>query len=73
MDTTHIDTPYLTADEAAQYLRFPTTRWFRVAVKKYGIPCLRRGRRMFFSKTQLDEFMAVADDATNPKRGRRGR
>jgi hypothetical protein len=71
MDATHINTPYLTADEAAVYLRFPSTRWFRVAVRKYGIPCIRRGRRMFFAIPALDEFMGVASDATNPRRGGR--
>lgn len=69
MTTAHVDTPYLTAEEAAQYLRFTSTRWFRRAVRKYGIPCIRRGKRMFFTRPQLDEFMAVAEDATNPTRG----
>lgn len=68
-----IDTPYLTTDEAANYLRFPSTRAFRKSVKRYGIPCLRRGKRMFFTKQGLDEFMAVADEATNGKRSRRRR
>lgn len=67
MSNTQVDSPYLTAPEAAEYLRFPTVHWFRVAVKKYGIPYLRRGRRMFFTKDALDEFMAVANDATNPR------
>lgn len=62
-----IESPYLTAEEAAQYLRFPTTHWFRVAAKRYGIPTLRRGRRVFFKKSDLDAFMDVADEATNPR------
>lgn len=73
MSTTQIDSPYLTAAEAAAYLRFPTVHWFRVACRRYGIPYLRRGRRMFFTKAALDEFMAVADDATHPRGARRRR
>jgi excisionase family DNA binding protein len=69
MNTTPVESPYLTADEAAEYLRFPSVHWFRKAVRTYGIPYLRRGRRMFFTKQALDEFMAVADDATNPTPG----
>lgn len=66
--------PYLTADEAAKYLRFPSTHWFRVSAKKYGIPTIRRGRRVFFTRQALDEFMSVASEATNPRAGRkRGR
>jgi excisionase family DNA binding protein len=63
-----VETPYLTADEAAAYLRYPSTRWFRRSVKRYGIPCVRRGRRIFFTKEGLDQFMAVADEATNGSR-----
>lgn len=66
-----IESPYLTADEAAEYLRFPSTRWFRISVKKYGIPCLKRGRRLFFHRDQLDQFMAVATEATRGARRRR--
>jgi excisionase family DNA binding protein len=68
-----IESPYLTMEEAAEYLRYPSTRWFRVQVKKLGIPYLRRGRRKFFTKTQLDEFMHVANDATGPSRRTRGK
>jgi hypothetical protein len=71
MSETTVDSPYLTAAEAAQYLRYPSTHWFRVSVRKYGIPSIRRGRRMFFTRQVLDEFMAVASEATNPKRGRK--
>lgn len=61
-------TPYLTAEEAAEYLRFSSAAWFRRAVRKYGIPCLRRGRRMFFTQSDLDQFMSVATDATSDQR-----
>lgn len=70
--TTQIESPYLTADEAAAYLRFPSVQWFRIAVRRYGIPKIRRGRRLFFSKQALDEFMATTtDDATKPRRRRK--
>lgn len=72
MSSATLDSPYLTASEAAIYLRFPSTHWFRVSVKKFGIPAIRRGRRMFFTKEQLDEFMRVASEATStPRRGGR--
>lgn len=69
--TDNFGSPYLTADEAARYLRYPSTHWFRVSAKKYGIPTIRRGRRVFFTREALDQFMAIADEATNPTRGRR--
>lgn len=71
--TIEIDSPYLTPDEAARYLRYPSAHWFRVCVKRFGIPHIRRGRRMFFTKQQLDEFMAVASEATQPPPRRGGR
>lgn len=64
-----IESPYLTADEAASYLRYPSRHWFLIQVKKYGIPKIRRGRRLFFTKQALDEFMSVAEAATAPSRG----
>lgn len=66
-----IESPYLTANEAAAYLRYPNPHAFRVDVKRKGIPCIRRGRRMFFTRVQLDEFMTVATEATHPRRGGR--
>ena len=67
-----VESPYLTADEAAEYLRYPNTHAFRVDIPKKGIPCIRRGRRLFFTKTQLDDFMAVVTEATHPRQRRRG-
>lgn len=66
------DSPYLTADEAAAYLRYPNTHAFRVDIPKKGIPCIRRGRRLFFTKKQLDQFMDVVTEATHPRGRRRG-
>lgn len=68
-----IESPYLTADEAAQYLRFPTTHWFRVSAKKFGVPVIRRGRRLFYTKRILDEFMATLEESSRPKASTRKR
>lgn len=61
---TDLESPYLTVDEAAAYLRFPTAHALRQATKKYGIPVIRRGRRLLYTRSQLDRFMAVATEAT---------
>ena len=71
MSTTTVASPYLTADEAATYLRYGTTTYFLRAVKRYGIPCVKRGRRVLFTKQGLDEFMAVATETTKGARKRR--
>lgn len=69
-NVTTVDSPYLTADEAASYLRYGTTTYFLRAVKRYGIPCVKRGRRVMFTKQGLDQFMAVATEATKGPRKR---
>ena len=51
----HFESPYLTADEAAEYLRYPNTHAFRVDIPKKGIPHIKRGRRLFFRKVELDD------------------
>jgi hypothetical protein len=71
--TEALKSPYLLADEAAAYMRYTSAAAFRRAVKNLGIPCLRRGRRMFFTQSDLDQFMSVASEATKSKRARRKR
>ena len=61
-----LESPYLTAAEAATYLRFPSLHWFRISARRYGIPCIRRGRRMFYTKQILDDFMAVLEQDSRP-------
>lgn len=73
MAEVNVNSPYLNADEAAAYLRYPNTHAFRVDIPKKGIPCIRRGRRLFFTTKQLDDFMAVVSEATHPRRGGRGK
>jgi hypothetical protein len=65
--------PYLTPAEAAVYLRYASAHALRQATKQYGIPHIRRGGRLFYLREQLDEFMAVATEATAPVLGRRRR
>lgn len=50
--------PYIYSEEAAKYLRFGSPQLFREWVWKYGVPHVKRGRRMLFTKETLDKFMA---------------
>jgi len=69
-----LESPYLTAEEAAKYMRYDSAHALRQATKKYGIPHIRRGYRYYYLQTQLDEFMAVATEATRgPRRQARRR
>jgi len=68
-----LESPYLTSDEAATYLRFPSTHWFRVSAKKFGIPFIRRGRRLFYTKQILDRFMGVLEEQSRPQASTRVR
>jgi excisionase family DNA binding protein len=52
--------PYLTADEAAVYLRFPSVQALRNAIPRVGIPVVRRGRTLLFHRGQLDRWLAGA-------------
>jgi len=64
--------PYLTADEAAKYLKvFHTGAALWQATKRYGIPHIRLGKHILYVATQLDEFMSVATEATGTFRRRR--
>ena len=47
---------YLTTNEAAAYLRFPSVPAFRMAISRGHIqPTARRGRVLLFTKADLDE------------------
>lgn len=67
-DTAH-DSPYLTADAAAAYLHYPTTAAFLKAVKRLGIPVIKRGRHVLATRELLDSFMATR--ITRPGRSTR--
>ncbi len=45
--------PYLTSEEAAEFLRYETPAGFLKAVRQRGIPMLIRGRRRLFLKDDL--------------------
>lgn len=68
--STTVDSPYLTAEEAAVYMRYSSAGAFRRSVKHFGIPHTRRGRKMFFTKAALDEFMSISTEATKSARRR---
>lgn len=56
-----MDSPYLTADEAAQYLRFGSTRALYKAIRTEGVPCVRRGNKtLLFHREHLDRWLAGA-------------
>ena len=46
---------YLTVDEAAQYLCFPSRNAFYHWIGRSGVPRCRRGRVLLFLRRDLDE------------------
>lgn len=57
---THVahQSPYLTAPEAARYLRYASVRALYKAVVALGIPCCRRGGKTFlFDRRELDDWL----------------
>ena len=46
--------PYLTAKEAAEYLRFPSVKALYAAVARDGLPVCRRGGKLLFDRRELD-------------------
>jgi len=64
--------PYLTAAEAAAYLRYPTVKAIYQAVRAGRIPtwCVsRRGRCLLFNVRALDQWLH--EDTMRPDRPRR--
>lgn len=59
---------YLTAEEAAEYLRFRSLEALRKWARRYAVPKCRRGRALLFLRRDLDE--AVGNFA-NGRRKRR--
>lgn len=53
-----LDSPYLTATEAAHYLRFASVVSFYKAIKNAGIPVRHRGRSLLFHRAELDRWLA---------------
>jgi excisionase family DNA binding protein len=53
--------PYLTADEAAAYLRYANVRALYKAVAALNIPCRRRGGKTFlFHRGELEAWLRGA-------------
>ena len=52
------DSPYLTAEEAARYLRRHNVKAFYRSVVEERIPHRRDGRRFLFLKSELDQWLA---------------
>jgi excisionase family DNA binding protein len=54
-----IDSPYLTAKEAAAYLKFKSARVLYKAISRgLDVPVLRRGSTLLFHRDQLDRWLA---------------
>lgn len=67
-----VDSPYLRADEAAEYLRFASVYALYKAVGPQQIPCRRRGRTLLFHRAELDRWLAGASRGALLKDARRG-
>lgn len=62
-------TEWMSAEEAAQYLRFPSTRALYEMVSRVEIPAYRLGKRMLlFSKTELDTYIRGRQVQPRPRR-----
>lgn len=53
---TVMDSPWLTAEEAADYLRCPVSR-VRKLTMTGELPCEHDGRRVLYRRDRLDEFV----------------
>lgn len=53
-----IASPYLTAREASQYLRYASVAAFYKAIASAKIPTRRRGRSLLFHRAELDRWLA---------------
>jgi excisionase family DNA binding protein len=57
-EVVRIATPWLTPEEAAEYLRLPTVKALYQAVRRGEIPVHRRARRaMLFHREELDRAL----------------
>jgi excisionase family DNA binding protein len=53
-----VQSPWLTAEEAASYLRLPTVKALYQAVRRGEVPCHRRSKRtMLFHREELDRAL----------------
>ena len=53
-----VESPWLTAEEAAEYMRFPTVKALYQAVRRGEVPVHRRAARaMLFNRDELDRAL----------------
>lgn len=64
--------PYLTAKEAADYVRAPSLDAFDYWVKQRGVPCTRRGVVRLFRQDTLDAILKN-DAYRTPRRSRQSK
>jgi excisionase family DNA binding protein len=63
-----VTTEWMSADEAAQYLRIASTRALYDMLHRTEIPAFRVGRRMLlFSKTDLDAYIRSRQVTPRPR------
>jgi excisionase family DNA binding protein len=56
--STPVQTPWLTAAEAADYLRLPTTRALYKRVERGQVPAHRWGRQLRFARREIDALLS---------------
>lgn len=54
-----VESPYLTAREAVEYLRLSSVRALYGLVAEHGLPYGRRGRIYLFDKRKLDRWIEM--------------
>jgi hypothetical protein len=66
------DSPYLNAQEAAEYLRFRSVRSLYDAIEPLGIPVKHRGRTLLFHRGELDRWLAGERSSELRRQARHG-
>lgn len=54
---TKVDTPWLSAEQAAEYLALSSKQALYQAVRRGEIPCYRLGKRLRFKRSELDRLL----------------
>jgi len=49
--------PWLTVEEAADYLRWPKQRLYKLTAARHGIPHRRHRNRLLFHREELDDWL----------------
>jgi excisionase family DNA binding protein len=64
MSNSYVESPFLDAGEAAQYLRIPRSTLYQLTHRRL-IPFHKRGKKLYFKVVDLDNW-AVGDDSRTP-------